>query len=284
MWASLADQEAEQIASEVVASENLTTLPVCPFTLANKKGIYVAPKKSSKPGVSGFLMLHENQFGIQYATHIQNEGFIRFTVAHELGHYFIPGHPKLLFPPGVTLHESRSGFVSDLVHERQADVFATALLMPEGLFRAALQKVGAGFAAIEFLKNLCKTSITSTALRYVRVTDDPAAVIMSDGDVIDYCFISDALLQVPKLRSLRKGSALPPRSETAKFNRAKSNITSGRQASAYTSLDEWFDEAPEIEMKEDVVGLGSYGKTLTVLFTQEAIEVNDDQDSDDDDD
>ena len=27
------------------------------------------------------------------ARHIANEGFIRFTVAHELGHYFLPGHP-----------------------------------------------------------------------------------------------------------------------------------------------------------------------------------------------
>lgn len=35
----------------------------------------------------------------------------------------------------------------------------------------------------------------------------------------------------------------------------------------------------EVEMKEDIVGLGTYGKTLTVLFTDEAIE--DDESEDD---
>jgi hypothetical protein len=48
-------------------------------------------------------------------------------------------------------------------------------------------------------------------------------------------------------------------------------------------LDDWFDDAPEIEMKEDVVGLGSYGRTLTVLFTSEAIDVEEDDASDDED-
>ena len=40
-------------------------------------------------------------------------------------------------------------------------------------------------------------------------------------------------------------------------------------------LDEWLEGAPRVEMKEDVVGLGHYGKTLTVLFTDEDIESND---------
>ncbi len=37
-------------------------------------------------------------------------------------------------------------------------------------------------------------------------------------------------------------------------------------------LDEWLEGAPRLEMKEDVIGLGHYGKSLTVLFTEEPIE------------
>lgn len=44
-------------------------------------------------------------------------------------------------------------------------------------------------------------------------------------------------------------------------------------------MDDWFEGAPQLEMKEDVVGLGGYGKTLTVLFTEEAF---DDKEEDDD--
>ena len=35
-------------------------------------------------------------------------------------------------------------------------------------------------------------------------------------------------------------------------------------------LDLWFDRAPrDVEVNEDVVGLGSYGKTLTVPFAED---------------
>jgi len=39
--------------------------------------------------------------------------------------------------------------------------------------------------------------------------------------------------------------------------------------------------APAVEMEEDVVGLGSYGKTLTVLFTDEDLEPEDECEDDD---
>ena len=61
------------------------------------------------------------------------------------------------------------------------------------------------------------------------------------------------------------------------FNSDINNITSSLAAEGITTLDDWFENAPAVEMNEDVVGLGSYGKTLTVLFTNEALE-NEDED------
>src|SRR5437773_2399383 len=117
------------------------------------------PKDCDTPGVSGFFMRVGDQFGICYATHIKNEGFMRFT-------------------------------------------------------------------------------------------EDPVAVIMSSGGQIEWCFVSEPLEANPKTRWIDKGSALPPRSMTARFNKVSSNITSGRTEGGYTSLDEWFDDGPQVEMKE----------------------------------
>jgi hypothetical protein len=109
------------------------------------------------------------------------------------------------------------------------------------------------------------------------------AVIVSVGGVIDYCFASDTLEQAPRYRRLRKGSALPPHSLTANFNRNPENIAGAAQAEGYSQLNDWFeDTSVGIEMKEDVVGLGSYGKTLTVLFTEEALPDEEDRDNGDD--
>jgi hypothetical protein len=213
-----------------------------------------------------------NVFGILYASQIANDGFIRFTVAHELGHYFLPGHPEQLFPNGDGVHRSRSGFISQDRYERQADQFAAALLMPEKLFSDAIDDAGQGFPAVKSLASLCNTSITSTAIRFMNFTDDPMAVIVSSKDRVEYCFLSERLKDLRGLEWLKKGDLIAPRSATAKFNKDSANISEARQSDGCCWLDEWFDGAPQIEMNEDVVGLGNYGKTLTVLFTDEDLD------------
>lgn len=275
----LARAEAEHTAAQVVKECGYTTLPICPFEIAKKHDIHVDAKPSSKPGVSGFLMRVGNAFGIRYAQHIQNDGFIRFTVAHELGHYFLPGHAEQLFPNGDGIHASKSGFISGNSLERQADSFASALLMPDHLFRKAVDNAGGGFSAIEKLAKQCRTSITSTAIRFTQFTDEAVAVIVSSGQQIDYCFMSGRIRDLRGITWIRKGDTLP-NGTTRTFNADASNIEETRQEEGSCFLDDWFDGAPQVEVNEDVVGLGSYGKTLTVLFTEEALE--DDEDDEDD--
>lgn len=274
--------EAEAEAERVIRQFGITSLPVCPITIAQKSDISVHSRDSTEPGVSGFLMRVGNAFAIFHASHIENEGFIRFTVAHELGHFFLPGHPELLFPNGDGIHQSKSGFISHAKEERQADQFAASLLMPETLFKKAIDRVGQGFSAIQSLAELCKTSITSTAIRYAKHTDDALAVIVSSGDRVEYCFLSDRLKDAGRFQWLKKGDVIAPRSATASFNKTKSNVEDGVQEEGSCWLDDWFDDAPQVEMNEDVVGLGSYGKTLTVLFTDEDLEDEDRSEDDDD--
>ncbi len=253
----------------------MTALPVCPFALAKRHDILVETRESSEPGVTGFLMRVGDSFGIYYASYIDNDGFIRFTVAHELGHYFMPGHPDALFPNGDGIHKSRGWNPTGDRFEKEADGFASGLLMPRNLFVAAMRELDPGFGAIESLAATCRTSITSTAIRYAQFAEDPAAVIVSTGTLIDFCFMTDVMRRLDGVTWIKKGSSLPPRCETRNFNAISSNVSSGRRAYGWTSMDDWFEGAPQVEMKEDVVGLGSYGRTLTVLFTDEAIDQDD---------
>lgn len=269
--------KAEAEAESLVRTLRIAALPVCLVAIALDEDIVVQPKRSAEPGVSGVLMKVGDAFGIQYASEIGNMGFIRFTVAHEMGHYFIPGHVDYLFSNGQSVHQSKSGFVSGNPYERQADYFAATLLMPRNLFRGALRQAGEGFGAIGSLAKTCMTSITATAIRYAQFAEEPVAVVVSAGNKVVFCSLSEALLDVRGVKRLRKGELIPPQSKTAKFSRNRENIATCRQEGGWASLDDWFDDAPPIEMKEDVVGLGGYGKTLTVLFTAEAIDDEDDE-------
>src|ERR1035438_8496989 len=50
---------------------------------------YRSEKTSLAPGISGCLMKVGDVFGILYSSRFASEGFKRFNVAHELGHYFL---------------------------------------------------------------------------------------------------------------------------------------------------------------------------------------------------
>ena len=63
---------------------------------------------------------------------------------------------------------------------------------------------------------------------------------------------------------------LLPSSTTLNFNQNSDNIKFGRRDYGLTNLAEWFSGSPDISLDEEVIGLGSYGLTLSV-FTGEAL-------------
>jgi len=261
----LAALNGEQVARD----HEITELPVDVKALAAKLQILVLPKSADQAGVSGMLMRSGQNFGISYATHIDSEGFQRFSIAHELGHYLMPGHIEAVMATG-DIHESRAGFTSDDKYEIEADHFAAGLLMPRFLFAPALRRAGQGLSAIIRLAELCKTSLPATAIRYTQCTSDPMAIVVSTGRAIDYCFMSDELKELKGIDWLRKRHMVPTQTPTAVFNRDPQNIRAAVFVEDSSTLAAWFGGNRDIEIREDVIGLGSYGRTLTVLHGLEA--------------
>ena len=255
---------AKQKAEAFLRENGINELPVDPFAIAANHNIIVKAKPDVEAGVSGMLLRHGDTFGILYATHIQSEGFQRFSVAHELGHYFLDGHvDHLLLKDGI--HSSHAGFVSTDPYELEADHFAAGLLMPSALFRRALGRWSPGLSAIESMAELCHTSLTATAIRYAELSEDAVAVIMSTGSTIDYGFLSDSMKLLPELTWPRKGSAVPAGTETTRFNKSPEHIAQAARSESDIDIMDWLGGRRSIEATEEVVGLGSYGKTLTVL-------------------
>ena len=137
--------------------------------------------------------------------------------------------------------------------------------MPAFLFDPALNKAGEGLEAIKSLSDLCKSSRTATAIRYAQRIPDPAAIVVSVGDIVDYCFMSDELKEFSGLTWLRKGAALPRNTKTLEFNSNNDNVVCRREDEGESDLITWFQSDIEAEVYEEVMGLGNYSKTLTVL-------------------
>ena len=256
---------AKQKAEKFLAGRDITSLPVDPVAIADSLDILVEPKPDTAEGVSGMLIRHQDMFGIMYATHIDNEGFQRFSIAHVIGHYVLDGHVDHIFPSGDGLHSSQAGFISGDPYELEADHFAAGLLMPDPHFSRELLRHGEGLEAVEAMARKCRTSLAATAIRYAETASVPVAVVISAGSTVDYCFMSKSLQDFDRLEWLRKGQPLPAGVETDLFNRDPENILRARRSYADTDLRDWFGGSRSMRGTEETTGLGRYGKTLTVL-------------------
>jgi hypothetical protein len=74
--------------------------------------------------------------------------------------------------------------------------------MPKTLFKDACGKSGQGLTAIENLANLCKTSLTATAISYAKLCEEPVAIVCSMGNRIQFVFMSKPLQELRGLPSV----------------------------------------------------------------------------------
>jgi hypothetical protein len=229
-------------------------------------------------GCSGMLVKSGDEFGILYATYLHNEGFENFSVGHEIGHYCIDGHADALLTDGK--HVSNANFNSFDPFEQEADFFAAALLMPDRPFKKEIGRRNPGLSCIEALKTKCKTSLTATAIRYSEFTSDGVAVIASSGQSIDWCFMSDGLKSAKGIRWIKKGTPVPAGTVTASFNAKPENVRRGEKDSASGRLNDWMEGNQVYNVEEEVVGLGQYGRTLTILTCKQLAQDYDRHDQD----
>ena len=272
---TIAKQKGEEIAKQFSNG----SLPVDLSSIADEHNIKVEAKNTSK-GVSGMLLRHGNSFGIMYSNHIKNEGFQRFSIAHELGHYFLEGHVDHILPNKENIHKSSAGFVSGDSYEKEADHFASGLLMPESLIQAIIRKTSPGLATIKKIAESCKTSLISSAIKYSSLSEDAVAVIVSAGIKIDFCFLSQSMKSLPEISWPAKKSPVPTSSLTARFNKNTDIIIQTEPEEDETDITDWLGGSKSFQVKEEVQGLGSYNKTLTVLSYSGDIDeiINDEED------
>ncbi len=273
---------AEGTAEQVLRDMGLASLPIDPIGIAMDKDISVEAAPPTTTGFSGMLAQWDTNFGIMYATYIPSEGFQRFSVGHELGHYFLPGHVEQLLAAGP--HRSHAGFGSRDPYEQEADFFAAALLMPRSLLKPILNRHEDGLEVIRAMAAECNTSLTASAVRYAQAGRRAVSVVVSENGVIDFCLFSDAMKEA-KVRWLKAGTPVPQGTATARFGADRANVSSARSTSERVDLMDWFDCPSSHMVSEEVIGLGSYGKTLTILhsskLTAQAQGHDDDEEEDD---
>lgn len=270
---------ATQSGEKVAADAGFTSFPINPRKIADDNNIAVEAKPSHARGISGALIFANDLVTLIYSTEHGNRGFENFSIAHELGHFFLPGHPDEIIKGGG-MHVSRANFTENSSIELEADHFASGLLLPSALMRKFLQNHQVGLDGIIGLADEAETSLTAAAIRAAECSPYPMAVVVSEADKVSYAFMTDSFKSLGKLTWLRKGTPLPS-STTRAFNSDTTNILTARRTHGETDLCAWFDGSSRIALDEEVIGLGAYGFTLTIL-SSESLSEEPDQEEDED--
>lgn len=138
---NMEETEIEERTKEILSSYDILDIPVDPIDIAKKLNIKVFNRNFnsfSNDTVSGAIKKEDNNINI----YVNEEDTIerkRFTIAHELGHYFL--HLSCdLNKEFVDMHR-RTGYNTLLSKEREANQFAAAILMPENKVRELYESV-----------------------------------------------------------------------------------------------------------------------------------------------
>ncbi len=143
---------------------------------------------------------------------------VRFTLAHEAGHYFLHRHRLRTHGPfrddRITLEQG--GKADD--PEREANEFAIEVLLPRGLVRERFAR--RPLIDITFIAKLAdeaNVSLQATAIRVAKETSDRICVLLLEGGLIEWVVVSDDWREARLPAGQLKGRPIPPGAVAARL-------------------------------------------------------------------
>lgn len=133
---------AEQKGLELLDNLNITSVPIPIKKIVRTLGIKLQAYNLGNE-VSGALVIENGKARIGYNPS-ESKVRQRFTIAHELGHYILHGKDKKndLYVDNVkVMFRRQNATQAQLKQEREANVFAATILMPEHLVEKRLDEM-----------------------------------------------------------------------------------------------------------------------------------------------
>jgi len=262
-------REIEKVAQEVLTGGNISSLPTPVLDIVhshNKGNIAIADLDIH---ASGILMRAGDLLVINHDEPGKRDDFTNFGIAHELGHILLDGHLEHVLPVDGA-HMSQANYFSADPFEREADHFASRLLMPEDLLRDRLAdlQVPAGLETIETIAKLCEAPLAAAAIRYVELAEDAVAVIISSGMAVTHCRLSQKMKSLDGVACAKRGAIIPADSETAHAYADMKRFNGVKFLDEDADLAGWLGGDPSLAAREEAMA-ASYGRMLTVLTCSE---------------
>ena len=274
-YIGISEARKEEIAelAELIAHEHSPNGSVDPEWIAKSKGITIS-YGHYRDSFDGLLEHCSDRFHIycnlDRLTRKENPR-TKFTLAHELGHFFIVEHSLALRSGRSPGHGSFTEYESKNPVEQEADHFASSLLMPKERFLRLASKEPAGIPGIITLARHFGTSLTSTAIRYASLEVKPCFVVKWSADGFNWKWLSTRTRLANYRKTIEELSNIVPGSATARAL-AGENIPETGFFQTGTTASAWFPFVSQgarrnIILIEQAIALGRFG-VLTFIYPE----------------
>ena len=221
------------------------------------------------PGFEGALYRTEKhgnlEWALLYNSAIEVPGRIRFTMAHELGHYIL--HRQ----NGNAFECSEADLLQwDTVEKRQeaeADVFASYLLMPIDDFRQSISSDSVDLHILDDCARRYGVSLTAAILKWLEFTEQRAVLVMStEGYMLWARSSKSALLSGAYFRTRNITVPIP----TGSLAASSESLIREKQGVELAARI-WFPHEPEeMSLREFKIVSDRYERTMTLLILPKA--------------
>lgn len=257
---------AESISDEYCLNEQIDL-----SLILKKKGITISFNHYGD-SFDGLLEFKEGNFHIycnlkMVETETSPRAF--FTISHELGHYFIDEHRNALISGVLPSHSSFCDHESNYLIEREADLFASHLLMPQSRFLKKAKKETKGLSGILKISDFFNVSVTSCAIRYVKSNFLQSAILLWRNEGLKWKWLSPSLHEIGLRKTIESVGAMPSDCSTKCLLELTDRVSKNNFLKNGTTAKSWFPFLNENDTRnniwmEEAISLGKWG-ILTFL-------------------
>jgi hypothetical protein len=188
----------------------------------------------------------------------------RFTIAHELGHFILHRNQRPSF--SCDKESVYSGADNMRAIEREADDFASNLLMPGDLLRDWISNQRIDLHVLSAIAQRFEVSFEALCIRFIKFTPQRAILVYWDNGFVKYEWRSSSAVRT-RARIRRNGDPAEPPPGTLAADPDVEQEWDGEEISAAIWCAE---EAPHMKLREFKHSYGARDRVLTLLLLESA--------------
>ncbi|MFK5947165.1 MAG: ImmA/IrrE family metallo-endopeptidase [Methylococcales bacterium] len=179
---SKSEFEAESLVEDLGLEIPIKPRDVCESISVDDCRVIYKEIEFSSNNICGLSIGSENEINVLVNSNISNSGRKLFTASHEIGHVILHIQAGIKSEFKCSESDISGKSTSNAKLEKEANEFASRLLMPTSFIGNIIKRNDINWQLIEEIATLCSTSIEATARRLVLSASESCVLIIHKDD------------------------------------------------------------------------------------------------------